>query len=302
MKYIFVINPAAGPKGSENKLLEELKNRNDFDFDIYYTKGKNDATAYVKNLCKDNPEIKYCFVACGGDGTICEIVNGIYGFSNACLTVWPVGSGNDYVKYYGGKELFFDIDGLLEGKHFMVDVMKVKDIYSLNVVSFGFDCEVLKTMEKVKRMPIIGGGNSYTTGVIKGLFTGLVNEASVLADGELLNDSGKYLLCTVANGCYVGGGYNCAPRSICDDGLLEVCLVKTMPITRVVPLISKYKKGLHLDDESIADVLEYRQATKVEIISKEEMAISVDGELVYDKHFIIENIPQAIEFIVPRDC
>ena len=38
MKYIFIINPAAGKEDSERELLNLLKERKDFDFDVYYTK------------------------------------------------------------------------------------------------------------------------------------------------------------------------------------------------------------------------------------------------------------------------
>lgn len=302
MKYLFVINPAAGKEGSEEGLLAALKQRKDFDYDIYYTKTKKDATNYCRNMCQQNPNTQFCFVSCGGDGTLCEVVNGIIGFDNASLAVYPIGSGNDFVKYFGDKAAFFDLDGLLKGTHVKVDAIRVKDLYSINVASFGFDCGVIKTMEKVKRKPLVGGNNAYTTGIVTSLFTATVNKASVIADGELLNQSGKYLLCTIANGAYVGGGYYCAPRSVCDDGLLEVCLVKTMSVFRMVPLISKYKKGLHLDDESLRDVIEYRRCKQVQIVSQEKMAVSVDGELVEDYFFEIEIVPRTIDFIIPQGC
>ena len=106
MKYIFIINPAAGKEDSERELLNLLKERKDFDFDVYYTKSQKDATYYIRKYRKENPDGYLCFVACGGDGTVNEVINGIYGLDNVSFGIWPCGSGNDYVKYFGGADNF----------------------------------------------------------------------------------------------------------------------------------------------------------------------------------------------------
>ena len=62
-----------------------------------------DAINFVKRRCSENEE-DTVFVACGGDGTLNAIVNGAIGFNNALVTCYPCGSGNDFVKIYGGKE------------------------------------------------------------------------------------------------------------------------------------------------------------------------------------------------------
>ncbi len=296
MKYMFIINPAAGKDNSERELLRLLKERNDFDFDIYYTKGQKDATYFIRQYRKDNPEGKICFVACGGDGTVNEVINGIYGLEDVSFGIWPCGSGNDYVKYFGGADKFLNLDNLLKGEEMKVDVMTVGNRHSVNVVNFGFDCHVVRTMEKVKKWPILSGKHSYTVGVAGAVFTGRKNYARIVVDGQLLNPDGEYLLCTIANGSYVGGSYKCAPRSVVNDGLMEVCMAKCMPLFRFVSIVGKYQKGLHLDDEKIADVIEYRQAKKVEIIADEEMDLCLDGEIIVGKHFIIENEHKAICF------
>ncbi|MGI6607833.1 MAG: diacylglycerol/lipid kinase family protein [Erysipelotrichaceae bacterium] len=296
MKYVFIVNPAAGKENSEKELLNFLKEKKDFDFDVYYTKSQRDATYFIKQYRKENPKGKICFVACGGDGTVNEVINGVYGLDDVSFGIWPCGSGNDYVKYYGGAEKFLNLGNLLNGEEMKVDVMTVAGRHSVNVVNFGFDCAVVRTMEKVKNWPILSGKHAYTVGVIGAVFTGRKNYARIVVDGELLNPDGEYLLCTIANGSYVGGSYNCAPRSVVNDGLMEVCMAKCMPLLRFVSLVGKYQKGLHLDDEKISDVIKYRQAKKVEIISDEEMDLCLDGEIIVGKHFVIENEPEAIFF------
>ena len=300
MKHVFIINPAAGQENSEQPLLDALKQKENLDYEVYYTTGPHDATEHVKKLAEENPDKQFCFYACGGDGTINEVVNGVYGHSNSAMSVYPCGSGNDYVKYFGGADKFTNIDNLINGEEIMVDVMEVQGIYSLNVINFGFDTVVAKTIGSVKRKPIIGGKNSYTTGVIRGVLFGRSNEAEIKVDGEILNPNGKYLLCTLANGSHVGGSFNCAPRSVVDDGLIEVCMAKKMLLVNFISLIGKYQNGLHLDDEKCKKLMEYRQAKKIEVTCSKEMDLCIDGEIITGKHFEIINNPQAVKFIAPK--
>lgn len=301
MHYIFIINPAAGKEGSANSLLEQLKGRDDLDYSIYYTKTEKDATYYVKSVLDKDKENKYCFVACGGDGTINEVINGLVGYQNCCFTVYPCGSGNDYVKYFGGTEKFLNLDKLINGREVNVDVMQVQNKYAINVINFGFDCAVLRTMEKVKRKFLIGGKNAYTTGVVGAVFNGRKNYCKIYADEKLLNPTGEFMLCTIANGTHVGGSYKCAPRSLIDDGYMEVCIASSMSILKFATMAGKYQKGLHLDDPKFKDIITYTRAKKVELISDEEMDLSVDGEISLANHFIIENHKQLLTFLAPKD-
>jgi len=300
MKHIFIINPAAGKADSTNEIVGQLTKIRNLDYQVYITRVPKDATEYIKTVCSENPDTEYRFYACGGDGTINEVANGVMGFKNASMTAVPVGSGNDYVKYFGGREKFLNLEKLVNGEEIMVDVLKVRDHYALNAVHFGFDTVVLKTMIAVKRKPIIGGKNAYYTGVIKGLFSGLNNRCRITADGEAMND-GNYMLCTVCNGTHVGGSFKSAPRSVIDDGYAEVCCFSVVPKLKIPALIGKYSKGTHLDDPACQKYITYKRARVVELDSDEVMDISVDGELLSDKHFVIENLEKALKFVIPKE-
>lgn len=300
MKHIFVINPAAGPKSSEDFIKNQLEAIGASDIsEIYVTKGPQDATKFVQKRCAESPDEVLRFYACGGDGTLCEVVAGIVGFENAEMTCYPCGSGNDYVKYYGGKDVFLDLEALINSDAKHVDLMKVCGRYSINVCNFGFEAVVAQTMINVKRKKLIGGKNAYTTGVIKAVFTGMKNKCTVIADGENINPSGKMLLCNVANGRFVGGSYNCAPRSLNDDGLMELCFVKPISIFKFLKLIGKYQNGTHLDDDKYKSVITYRRVKRVEVIVDKEIDVCIDGEIEKSGSFDIEIFPGAIKFASP---
>jgi len=298
MKYIFVVNPHAGPRNSAEKIESFVKEHKDrFDCFIYNTKGPGDATVFVKAWLKEHPGEGVRFIACGGDGTLNEVVSGVVGSESASVACYPCGSGNDYVKHYGGKDHFLDPLSLIEAPDFPVDVMRVNDRYCFNVLNFGFDTAVAQTMTQVRRKKIIGGKNSYYTGIVKALFTSMRTRCTIVIDGEEF-DSDSLLLCTVSNGSHVGSHFKCAPRSRNDDGLLEFCLVRPISRLRFFSLIAYYMKGKHLDKER--RIIVYRRAKTLELSDPDGVAVTLDGEIYENKRISVQNLKQAVRFAVPK--
>lgn len=301
MKHIFVYNPAAGQHfgGALDDLRAKLKEYDGrIDYEIYTTTGAGDATAFVKQRAEQEPDTPLRFYACGGDGTANEVLHGVMGHGNASMTCYPCGSGNDFVKYYGGAEVFLDLDALIAGEETQIDVMRIDDRYSMNVTNFGFDTAVVKTMEKVRHKKLLGGRNAYTTGIVTALLKAMKNKCTVEVDGEAIND-GTCLLCTVANGRYVGGSFCCAPRSVNNDGLLEVCLVRPLSRITFFQLIGTYKKGTHLDNPKYRKYITYRRGKQIHVTAPEGFSFSLDGELIEKNDFTIEVCPGALRFAVP---
>ena len=301
MKHYFIVNPAAGKQNSGDRLIEEISKYTDrYDIEIHVTTAPLDATEFVRKTCQENPDADMRFYACGGDGTLSEVVNGAVGFPNASVSCYPCGSGDDFVKYYGGRQNFLDIEALMNANDDLIDVLAINDsVYSINIVNFGFDTKVCKTMIKVRRKKIIGGKRSYVTGVVTALITAMKNKCSVTADGELLNPKGKILLCTLANGSYVGGSFYCAPKSINNDGLIDIALFRPLSRFTFVKLLPVYTKGGHLDDPRFKKYFEYRRVKSVSISAPEGFSLTVDGEILDGTEFTVSVLPKALRFAVP---
>lgn len=299
MKHIFIVNPAAGHANAVEIIKQEIAKYPDFDCELYETTGHSDATNYIRNYCETHSE-PVRFYACGGDGTINEVANGVLGFPQASMSCYPCGSGNDFVKYYGGSERFLDISALLTAEETPIDIMKVNDRISVNVTNFGFDTVVARTMIKVKKKPIIGGKSSYITGLVWALLTAMRTRCKVTADGELLNPKGKLLLSTVACGRYVGGAFCCSPKSDNTDGLLDVSVARTISRFTFIRLVGVYSQGKHLDDPRFSKLFTYRRAKQITVEAEKGFALSLDGEIVEGTHFNIEVMPAAIRFAVPK--
>lgn len=299
MRHFFIVNPAAGRQNDGRDIQALLDARSQIQGEIYLTNAPGDAISQVRSICAQVPGPKR-FWACGGDGTLNEVLNGMAGCPDAQLACWPSGSGNDFVKYYGGKDAFFDFDAQLNGEATPVDIMEAAGRYAINVINFGFDTVAAQVMQKVKRVPLLGYGNAYWTGAAYAFVTAMKNKCTVYADGELLNPEGYILFCTAACGQFIGGQFRCAPRSVNNDGLMDICLIKPLPRLRAFTLIKLYEKGGHLDSPRMGDILVYRRAREVKIVAGDNWVLTLDGEMISAPTATIRILPGAVNFVVPK--
>ena len=298
MHYCFIINAEPSKTGNIDKIQADINNLEEkIDYEIYRTTAQKTATVFVKEYCTKHPQEETCFVACGGDGTINEVSTGMVGAQNKHLAVLAYGSGNDFIKYYEGKN-FLNVRDLINGTPHKIDILKVgDDRYSINVCNFGFDSVVASTANKLSRK---GNKNPYRWGIVKAIFCGRFNRIQVKADGEELNPGKRMLLCTLGNNNHVGGEFFCSPRAKNDDGLIEVGYCKTTTLIGFLGLLKIYATGQHLDDPKASKHFIYRQSKTVDVHSDKEIELCLDGEMLPGHDFHIEIIPQAISFIIPN--
>ncbi len=300
MKHIFIVNPAAGKENATEHIKKEIENSGiDVTWEIYETKERGDATEYLKKYLETHPDPVRVY-ACGGDGTLNEVVNGVVGYAQASISCYPCGSGNDFIKYYGGMEAFASIINLINGDERPIDIIKVGDRYAINAVHFGFDSCVAQKISELRRKPIIGGRNAYASAVAYALVKGMHHQCNVVADGDCMNPSGELCLCTIANGQYVGGSYRCAPKSWNDDGMLDVCIVDRISRYRFLRVMGPYQRGEHLDNPDYKSFIYYKRVNRVHVTAPAGFVVSMDGELLEMNDFEVCVMPQATRFVVPR--
>ncbi len=298
MHYCFIINAEPSKAGNADRIQADIdKLENPIDYGLFLTTAEKTATTFVNSYCMEHPEEETCFVACGGDGTINEVATGMMGARNKHLAVLAYGSGNDFIKYYKGKN-FFNVQGLIDGTPHKIDILKVnQDRYSINVCNFGFDAVVASCANRLSRK---GWKSPYRWGIVKAIFCGRFNRIQVKADGELLNGGKRMLLCTLGNNCYVGGEFFCSPRSKNDDGLIEVGYCKATTLIGFLRLLPIYTAGQHLENPKASKHFIYRQSKTIDIHSDEQIELCLDGEMLPGNDFHIDIIPGAISFIIPK--
>ncbi len=301
MKYYFIINPKAG-KGAYTETLEENIRKScekkEITYEIYYTTGVSDATEFVKEICADENNLPARFYACGGDGTLGEVVCGAVGVCGASVGVIPIGTGNDFVRNFSSGALFFDIDAQIDGENERIDLLRCNDRYAVNMVNIGFDCEVVKKKEVLNRKSFIPSKLAYVGGVVITLAKKPGVSAKISCDGgEFLEKN--CLLTTFANGEFCGGGFHSNPVATLDDGGIDALFVENVSRRRFVSLVGSYKKGTHLIPKN-ADILENKKVKRVEFKFDSTQSASIDGEIFDFDELCIEVIPSAIDIVVPR--
>ncbi len=298
MKYYFIVNPAAGTRSAEQELRAALAARGGAEeYEVYVTRGPGDAAHYLEQLRKREPG-PLRVIACGGDGTLNQVANAVLGMRDVAVGCYASGSGNDYIRYYGETKDFLDLGRLFAAREQRVDLMSVNGRIAVNMVHFGFDTKVVLWMERLRRLPLIGGKRAYFGGVAGALLSPMGTACELRADGELMHE-GKLLLATLGCGRYVGGGYRCAPRSDNTDGLMEVCLAEPLSRLRFLRLMNYYREGTHLDEPGLKDVIRYRRAARVSLRFPSDTGILLDGEMMQVRETEVSLLPGALSFLVP---
>ena len=98
MRHVFIINPRAGKRDQTARIYQmadRLRALHGLDCACMLTDRPGGATEMARRLAESGAALRV--YACGGDGTVSEVANGLAGFSNAAMTCVPAGTGNDFL-------------------------------------------------------------------------------------------------------------------------------------------------------------------------------------------------------------
>lgn len=297
MKHIFVINPAAGQGKSLDFIkakIETVVKKYDLDHEIYITEKKGDGIEYVEERAKSGEELR--FYACGGDGTLYDVVNGAYGYKNVQVAVVPLGSGNDFIRLFGTQDEFLELEDQIEGVPVELDLIKCGNEIAINQCSMGMDAEVCAMQGKIKKLPLVTGEGAYYIGCLYAIARKFHNKFTITIDDDEVV-SKDCLFCFCGNSRWYGGGFMAAPLAQPDDGLLDFVIVEAkVSRAKLTTLLNKYKRGEHLD----WDITTFKRGKKLTIHSDSPAAVNVDGECKFVTDTSFELIEKGMTFVVPR--
>lgn len=297
MKHIFIINPAAGKydrtEEFSGKIAAACASRG-LDYAIHVSEKPGDCRDAARRAAESGEEVR--LYACGGDGTLNEVVNGAAGFANAAVTHFPGGSGNDTIKIFDDPAAFTSIERLLDAEEARFDLIRCNGSYALNVLSIGFDARVGTDIARFKRLPLVSGKGAYILSIFSNMLHGLTADYTVTLDsGEVF--SGRKTMICVCNGRWYGGGFNPVPEAEPDDGLLDVLVVEKVNLLQVATVVGHYQKGRYADYPSL---IYHARCRSLRIECVKESVVNIDGEAAYTTDAKIELIPQAIRFFYPK--
>jgi YegS/Rv2252/BmrU family lipid kinase len=245
-------------------------------------------------------------VAIGGDGTIHEVVNGLFiqkavPTKDICLAVIPTGTGNDWIRMYGISKTYSEaVRSLVKKKTVIQDVAKVDFYetrvkhtrYMANVAGLGFDAVVNLKYNRLKDDGKYGKW-LYIRSTINTFLGFRSQKFTIIVDGEPYYN-GMVFSGAVGIGKFNGGGMQQTPKASVDDGLMDLTIIRKMSKFRVISNFKLLYSG-HIYD--IPKVM-HAQAKKIEIETWPESRIEIDGEAVGTSPFCFELVPKCIKVVV----
>ncbi len=296
MTHLFIINPAAGSRDRTAAYTEKIEAAFQTlrePYRIAVSAGPGDITRIAREAARTGEE--YRIYACGGDGTLNEVVQGVAGYDNVAITVFSGGSGNDFVKLFDKPNAFFELDRLLDAQEAQFDLIRCNDDYCLNICSVGLDARIGVDVANYKRLPFLHGFAAYAASTVVNVIKGIGEHYVVEVDGEVI-DGDQTFVC-VCNGRYYGGGFNPIPEADPADGLLDVLVVKKLSRLQVPGVVGKYKDGRY---KELPDIARYIKTHRIKVTCDKPTAFQTDGELRLTREMVMEVAPVKLRFFYPR--
>ena len=296
MTHLFIINPAAGSRDRTAYYTEKISaacEARNLSYRIEVSACPGDCERIAREAAQTGED--YRLYACGGDGTLNEVVSGAVGFPNVSVTVFSGGSGNDFVKIFSETEPFYDIERLLDCEEAEFDLIRCNDDYCLNICSVGLDARIGTDVANYKRLPLLSGFRAYVVSTVINTIRGIAEHYRIEIGDEVI-DGEKTMIC-VCNGRFYGGGFNPVPEADPADGLLDVLLVEKVSRLKVLKVIGKYKNGEYAQ---LPKLVRHICTDSIKIICDGPTSINLDGELRVAETMDIRIAKEKIRFFYPK--
>jgi YegS/Rv2252/BmrU family lipid kinase len=296
MKHLFIINPAAGSfdrTKAYTEIIEKACGARGLDYEIVVSAAPGDCTRLTREAALTGEE--YRVYACGGDGTLNEVVAGAAGFDNVAVTVLSGGSGNDFVKLFDDPKAFYDLERLLDAQEVTFDLIKCNDDLALNICSVGLDARIGTDVANYKRLPLLSGFRAYAVSTVVNVIKGIAEHYVVKVNGETI-DAEHTLICVCNGRCY-GGGFNPVPEADPTDGELDVLLVTKVSRLKVAEVIGKYKDGKY---KQLDKLIRHLKTKEITIVCDKPTPINLDGELRIAQEVKMSVAEEKVRFFYPK--
>ncbi len=303
-KWTLLLNPhAGGGKGRKDiDRIEKLLLSEGFSYQLVISEYSRHAIQLAKNAVEKGS--RHIIVA-GGDGTLNEVVNGIFQQKEVSpdqiqIGMIPVGTGNDWIKTFGIKNNYLGaIHQIQEGKTMLQDVGKLSfsedgvehSRYFSNMAGFGFDALVAQKANALKEKGR-SGLMVYLQSLIAAFVQYKTRRVKILIDKVPVEE----LIFSVSLGIgkYNGGGMKQAPNAVPDNGIFDVTLIKKIGIWGILTNLAGLYSGKYIKDYR---VICYK-AKEIMITSEDPLIGEVDGECIGKSQFFVEILPKKLRVIV----
>ena len=294
MRHIFIINPMAGKKRQGKRLEEDIRGL-DLPAEVAWTAGTGDARRIAREAAESGEDVR--IYACGGDGTLNEVVNGAAGYPNAAVTNVPIGTGNDFLKIFGKdyRARFSDLKALSEGPQAAMDLIDCNGHFGIDIVCTGVDARIAVDKDGYKVLPLVSGIGAYILSLTANVLFKPIAVPTVVDCGDLHFEGETTIVC-VCSGRYYGGGFMPVGDNMPDDGVLETLVVPKVSRFTFFRLVGKYAQGKYRD---YPELILHRRGNGATVRGQRELVAVVDGEPVRAKELSIRLSDKKVNFFYP---
>jgi len=304
--YLVVVNPNAGTgRGKKDwHSISQILLEKGLQFKDFFTQRSFHAIEKMPEFVKEGFRK---IIVVGGDGTLNEVVNGLLSQKEVPGTDFtvgmiPVGTGNDWLRTYNvPSDYETAIEVIKNGNTTLQDIGVVRftngsetgQRYFANMAGLGFDGTVAQKANadkaKGKNNPFL-----YFTNLLTSLFTYKASLLQIIADGKEIK--ARVFSMSVGIGQYNGGGMRQAPDAVTNDGLLDLTIIKEMPLLKMI--ISLWR----LLDGSIGKVKQVTmlQGKNIRIESDRPVPLEADGESLGYSPFEFTIVESALKVITNK--
>lgn len=294
MKHIFIINPISGHHDAIQLIpwIESYFKDRKQDYVVHLTQYPKHATELAAQYHVSDD---VCIYACGGDGTVNEVLNGLA--PDVPMAIIPVGTGNDFYRMLKLKNLNLKdvLIKTIEGKQVEVDSGLAQGRRFLDSVSIGFDANVGYDANQFARIKWLPSKLVYLASVFKNLSDRKAQKMTLDFNGQTLVE--EVLIVALMNGQFYGGGFLPTPQASIQDGYFDVCVIENTNLANVLRLLPKYMKGTHIDEPIVK--FYKTQAIRIETILDNN--VQSDGEMFRTKILDVRILPKSVQLRVPEE-
>lgn len=309
---LIIVNPKSASGSTENRWARIAADWAQFygAFNVDFTQYRGHAVELAKKAAEEGREF---IVACGGDGTINEVANGIMlSGKDAELGVLPMGTGGDFRRTLGMPSTIRRAsEALKNGITKRIDVGKVtyvnhedqtEERFFLNIASVGLSASIIERVKTTGNLSWLAfnslrGKASFAYSTLAEIVNLNAKTIRVHFDNESVKALQTIVFC-VANARYFGGGMKIAPDAVIDDGLFDVVNIGDISKGKIMLNAQKLYAGTHYS----LDEVKHTTATRIEVsaFGTEEIHIETDGELPGKLPAVFEILPSALRVRVPK--
>jgi YegS/Rv2252/BmrU family lipid kinase len=312
---LVIVNPASADGATEknwSKIASDFRTHFGA-FSVAFTEASGDGRRLAADAAKQGTKL---IIACGGDGTISEVANGIIDSKQSAeLAVLPSGTGGDFRRSLGlPTNVAAAARALRDARTRVIDVGRtifVNDAgeretrFFVNVASFGMSTAVLDRTasgESKKWIPAfaprkLGNKISYAAATLQTTLQSEPTEIYLQIDDQEERRL-RIAELAVANARYYGGAMKIAPDAKFDDGFFDIVTIGDASAFRILMNAPRLYFGAHLRMNEVTHTLA-KQISARPVRKDAEVRVELDGEVVGRLPATFEVVPRVLRIRCP---